>query len=295
MGGPRVSVIMPFLDAQAHLAEAIESVIGQTFADWELLLVDDGSSDDGPRIAREFAARESRIRLLPPDPERRGAAAARNRGIAAGRGDYVAFLDSDDLYEPGKLACDVAALDGDEEAAWVYGATQWFYEGERKRDTVERLGVRLDRRYPPPELLNRIILEERGDVPCTCGVTIRRSALDAVGGFEERFALYEDQSLWVKLLLRYPVRVLSGCNARYRQHPASTSSAAASSGAYSQTAGHPARDAFLAWVGDYAAANDAPPSVWSALLTAKRLNDSPFWTCLLPRARRIVGRYRPIH
>lgn len=284
MGGPRVSVIMPFLDAQAHLAEAIGSVIGQTFVDWELLLVDDGSTDDSPRIAHEFAAREARIRLLPPDPDRRGAAAARNRGIAAAQGEYVAFLDSDDLYEPGKLAHDVAALDEDGEAAWVYGATRWFYEGEGKRDTVERLGVRLDRRYPPPVLLNRIILEERGDIPCTCGVTIRRSALDAVGGFEERFALYEDQSLWVKLLLRYPVRVLSGCNARYRQHPASTSSAATASGVYSQTAGHPARDAFLAWVGDYAAANDAPPSVFRSLGRAKGANDGHFW----PRAARTI-------
>ena len=230
MSGPHVSVIMPFLDAQAHLAQAVESVIGQTLTDWELLLVDDGATDDSPRIASNFAAREPRIRLLPPDPARRGAAAARNRGIAAVQGEYVAFLDSDDLYEPGKLAHDAAALDADGEAAWVYGATRWFYEGERRRDYVERLGLRLNRRYLPPELLNRIILEERGDIPCTCGVMIRRSALEVVGGFEEQFALYEDQSLWVKLLLRYPVRVLSGCNARYRQHPASTSSAAVSSG-----------------------------------------------------------------
>lgn len=284
MRRPRISVIMPFLNAQVHLAEAIESVIGQTFADWELLLVDDGSTDDSPRVAREFAAREARIRLLPPDPARRGAAAARNRGIAAARGEYVAFLDSDDLYEPGKLACDAAALDADGEVAWVYGATRWFCEDARRRDYVERLGVRRDRSYPPPELLNRIILEERGDIPCTCGVMIRRAALDAVGGFEERFALYEDQSLWVKLLLRHPVRVLSGCNARYRQHPASTSSAAVLSGAYSQNAGHPARHAFLAWVGEYATRNDAPPSVFRSIARAKGANDGH----LLPRiARRI--------
>lgn len=290
MSDPRVSVIMPFLNAQAHLAEAVESVIGQTFTDWELLLVDDGSSDDSPRIARDFAGRDARIRLLPPDPARRGAAAARNRGIAAARGDYVAFLDADDLYKPGKLAHDVAALDADGEAAWVYGATRWFYDGEHRRDHVERLGLRLDRRYPPPDLLNRIILEERGDIPCTCGVMIRRSALEVVGGFEERFALYEDQSLWVKLLLRYPVRVLSGCNARYRQHPASTSSAAASSGDYSQSAGHPARDAFLAWVAHYAAEHDAPSSVFRALGRAKGANDGRLLS-RLARTVRIMNRF----
>ncbi len=284
MSAPRVSVIMPFLNAQEHLAEAIESVVGQTFQNWELLLVDDGATDDSPRIASDFAARESRIRLLLPDPARRGAAAARNRGIAAARGEYVAFLDSDDLYEPAKLVHDAAALDADGEAVWVYGATRWFYDGGCRRDYVERLGVRLDRRYPPPDLLNRIILQEMGDLPCTCAVMIRRSALEEVGGFEERFVLYEDQSLWVKLLLRYPVRVLSGCNARYRQHPASTSSAATSSGAYSRTAGHPARDAFLTWVAHHAAEHDAPPSVFRALARAKGANDGR----LLPRIARRV-------
>ena len=290
MSGPHVSVIMPFLDAQAHLAQAVESVIGQTLTDWELLLVDDGATDDSPRIASNFAAREPRIRLLPPDPARRGAAAARNRGIAAVQGEYVAFLDSDDLYEPGKLAHDAAALDADGEAAWVYGATRWFYEGERRRDYVERLGLRLNRRYLPPELLNRIILEERGDIPCTCGVMIRRSALEVVGGFEEQFALYEDQSLWVKLLLRYPVRVLSGCNARYRQHPASTSSAAVSSGDYSQSAGHPARDAFLNWVAHHAAEHDAPPSVFRSLGWAKGANDGRLLPRILRRVR-IMNRF----
>lgn len=284
MSDARVSVIMPFVNAQAHLAEAVESVIGQTLTDWELLLIDDGSTDDSPRIANDFVAGERRIRLLAPDPARRGAAAARNRGIAAARGQYVAFLDSDDLYEPGKLAHDAAALDADGEAAWVYGATRWFYEDARTRDYVERLGLRLDRRYLPPELLNRIILEERGDIPCTCGVMIRRSALDAVGGFEEQFVLYEDQSLWVKLLLRYPVRVLSGCNALYRQHPASTSSAAVSSGDYSQSAGHPARDAFLTWVAHHAAEHDAPPAVFRSLGRAKGANDGR----LLPRIARTV-------
>lgn len=280
MTDPRVSIVMPFYNAEAHIVEAVESVIAQTFPDWELLLVDDGSSDESSAIARNFAARDPRILLLPPDPARRGAAAARNRGIAAARGEFVAFLDSDDLYEPAKVAQDVAALDGDPQSAWVYGATRWFHEGGHRRDYHERLGVRLDRRYPPPAILNRIILEERGDIPCTCGVMIRKSALDEVGGFEECFALYEDQSLWVKLLLAYPVRVASGCNAAYRQHSASTSSTAVASGAYSQSGAHPARTAFLSWIGDYAAEHDAPPSVFLSLRRAKDANDGRIWARL---------------
>jgi GT2 family glycosyltransferase len=283
---------MPVYNAQRYLAEAIGSVLAQSLPDWELLLIDDGSTDAGPAIARDFAARDGRIVLLASPLDRRGAAVARNTGIAAARGDYVSFLDADDLYEPGKLAAHVAALDADPDAAWLYGATRWFYEGNGKRDYRERLGVRLDRQYAAPTILNRIILEERGDIPCTCGVMIRREVLNTVGGFEECFALYEDQSLWVKLLLSYPVRVVSGCHAAYRQHEASTSSAAVASGAYNQTAAHPARDAFLAWIGEYAKTQGAPPSVLAALETAARGNSGRL-RHKLARTIRIMNRFLP--
>jgi len=287
---PRVSVITPFLNASAHIAEAIESVEAQHFGDWELILVDDGSTDDSAAIASAHAAKDARIHLLTPDPAKRGAAAARNRGIAAARGEFVAFLDADDIYGPEKLAHDIAELDGDPEAAWVYGATRWFHENGTGKEYRERLGLRLDRRYNPPEILARIILEERGDIPCTCGVMIRREQLLAVGAFEERFALYEDQSLWVKLLLAYPVRVISGCNAAYRQHDASTSTAAAATGEYNQKSAHSARTAFLDWIGDYARANGAPQVVWNALAKAEAANDGRFITRLARKLRR-MNRY----
>lgn len=263
---PRVSVIMPFLNAERFLDEAINSVRAQSFPDWELLLVDDGSNDGGRMIAaRHMQADPERVRLLEPDPDRRGAAAARNRGIAAARGSLIAFLDADDLYLPDKLARDVAALEADPESAWAYHATRWFFEDGRQRGWTERLGVRLDRRYDPPELLLRIILEERGDIPCTCGVMIRREAIEAVGGFDERFALYEDQSLWAKLLLGFPVQVRFGCDALYRQHGASTSSSASERGDYDQYRPHRARRVFLEWLRDYPASRKAPQAVRAAI------------------------------
>lgn len=284
---PRVSVIMPFLDASAHIAEAVASVVDQTFRNWELILVDDGSTDASPAIASAYAAKDDRIILLLPDPRRHGAAAARNRGIAAARGDLIAFLDADDLYLPVKLAQDVAALDAHSEAAWVYSATRWFYQDGSRRDYVDRLGVRLDRYYPPPQILTRIILEERGDIPCTCSVMIRRDTLLTVDGFEERFALYEDQSLWVKLLLAYPVFIASGCNALYRQHASSTSTAATASGDYDRKSAHPARNAFLAWILEYTQARAAPASVFKALDIAMRANDGRFTTRLSRKLRRM--------
>lgn len=278
MKTPRVSVIVPVLNAGAYLGEAIESIMSQSFQDWELIIVDDGSTDDSPAVAQSYREKDARIVLLPPDKDRRGAAAARNRGIAASRGEFITFLDADDLYLPAKLAHDIAALDADPEAGWVYSASRRFHQDAPDRYRSEMLGLRLDRRYQPPELLCRIILEERGDVPATCGVMIRRKALEEVGGFEERFALYEDQSLWVKLMMRYPVRVISGCNASYRQHAGSTSTAAAASGLYHRYKAHPARDAFLEWVGDYAAANHAPASVMKSLAISKSANDGRLLT-----------------
>ncbi|WP_111431593.1 glycosyltransferase family 2 protein [Rhodobacteraceae bacterium DSL-40] len=100
---PRVSVVTPVWNAEATLAATVASVRAQTMSDWEMLLVDDGSSDRSAALTRTLAAEEPRLRLL-GWPENRGAAAARNAAIAAARGRYVAFLDADDLWHPEKLA-----------------------------------------------------------------------------------------------------------------------------------------------------------------------------------------------
>ena len=102
-GGPLVSVITPVRDAADTLAETVASVRAQTRGDWEMLLIDDGSTDGSAALAAGFAAADPRTRALPLGPPL-GTAAARNRGIAAARGRYIAFLDADDLWRPEKLA-----------------------------------------------------------------------------------------------------------------------------------------------------------------------------------------------
>jgi glycosyltransferase involved in cell wall biosynthesis len=289
----RVSIVTPFLDAQEFLADAVESVLAQSHEDWELLLVDDGSTDGSLELARALASRDTgRIRIVPADPARRGAAAARNRGIAVAGGDLVAFLDADDVYSPGKVANDVKALAADASAAAVYGASRWWHYGVPGRDWTERLGIAVDRTHPPPLLFVRILMEERGDIPCTCGVTVRKSALDAVGGFEESFALYEDQSLWAKLFLEYPTRVRSGCDARYRQHAGSTSMRATHRGDYDRFRPHRARIAWLEWLKVYASAAKAPIEVMAAIETALVEANGPQRVNLRRKLRR-MGRYFP--
>lgn len=273
---PRVSVITPFVDHARFLAEAIESVRAQTFTDWELILVDDGSRDGSRAIADRYAAADrARIRVVPPDVVRHGAAAARNRGIAAAAGELVAFLDADDVYLAEKLREEVADLDAHPDAAMVYSRTRWWHDGLRGRDWTERPGVGANRVHAPPSLLTRIVLDQKGDIPCTCGVLIRKRALDRVGAFEERFALYEDQSLLAKLFFAYPTYVSKACHARYRQHPASTSAKAEASGEYDRYRAHGAQDDFFSWLEAYVRERGGDADVLAAITRARARGRRP--------------------
>ncbi len=109
MDAPLVSVVTPVRDAAETLPETVASVLAQTRGDWEMLLVDDGSTDGSAALAERFAAADPRVRALRLDAPR-GTAAARNAGIAAARGRYIAFLDADDLWRPEKLARQLAFM-----------------------------------------------------------------------------------------------------------------------------------------------------------------------------------------
>lgn len=107
---PTVSVIMPLYNSSAFMDESIRSVLDQSFADLELILVDDCSTDDSLAGARALAAQDDRIAVVAL-PDNQGGGAARNAGIAAARGRYIAFLDSDDIWESEKLAVQLAAME----------------------------------------------------------------------------------------------------------------------------------------------------------------------------------------
>jgi len=265
-----VSVIVPFRNAEQYLDEAIASVRDQTWTDWELVLIDDGSTDSSRLIAQQATEADARIRLLTRTSASAGnAAAARNLGVHNARGEFIAFLDADDVYERHNLRLLLQAFDGRPEVMMVYGATRWWHPGVPERDWTEDMRREAGRVHRPPELLNRVLLLQRGHVPCTCSVLIRRQAITVTGGFEESFHLYEDQTLWVKLLLRFPVYVTDAVGARYRQHEASTTAHAERSGVYHYRRPHESRVAFLAWVDHYAQSSGlADRSVQRALRLA---------------------------
>jgi glycosyltransferase involved in cell wall biosynthesis len=222
---PRVSVVVPFLNACGFLEEAIESVFAQSYADWELLLCDDGSTDGSTEIAHRYAsAYPSRVLYLEHGGHaNRGASAARNLGFRHARGKYLAMLDADDVWLPEKLQDQVQLLELYPEAGMLYGDTLRWYSWtgsprDATRDYRRPLGVPLDTLSRPPDILVRYV---RGTaaVACTCSVLARREIVERVGGFEESFpGLYDDQVFYAKMLLAAPVYVANRLWDKYRIH-----------------------------------------------------------------------------
>jgi glycosyltransferase involved in cell wall biosynthesis len=224
---PKVSAIIIVLDGERFIAEAIESVLAQQGPSPELIVVDDGSRDRTAEIVQSFG---NRARLLAhPGGANLGMSASRNAGISEARGDYVAFLDADDVWLPGKIQAQAAILDEQPATAMVYGQTMMWHSwdtGSQQPDYFYDLGVAPDSTYPAETLFGQL-LANRHQTPTTCNAMVRRAALLAVGGFDPALrGMFEDQLLFAKLLLRYPVHVSSDCWAKYRQHDRNASAAA---------------------------------------------------------------------
>jgi glycosyltransferase involved in cell wall biosynthesis len=222
---PLVSVVLIFLNEERFLEEAVRSVFDQTLADWELILVDDGSTDRSTAIARDLAAQDERIRYIEhPRHQNRGMAASRNLGAANSNAPYLAFLDGDDVWEPFKLAEQVDVLESMPDIAMVNGAMIGWNSWDPASTEADRLyltGGVADRRLDPPEAALTIRPLGPGD-GAGVDLLVRRSVFDAVGGFEERFrGVFEDQAFLIKVYLRYPMYISSRVWLLYRQHDAS--------------------------------------------------------------------------
>lgn len=222
---PLVSAVIIFLNEERFLAEAVDSVLAQTYPEFELFLVDDGSTDRSTEIARRYARENpGKIHYLEHDGHaNRGMSASRNLGISRAHGKYVAFLDADDIWLPEKLENQVEIMDSHPEAGMTYGRTLIWYgwtgrEDDRSRDYFYPLGFERDTMiYPCDQTV--LLLRNRTQTPTTCSAFMRKEAIDSVGGFENAFrTLFEDYAFFLKFSLRHPVYVSVDCRARYRQH-----------------------------------------------------------------------------
>lgn len=267
---PLVSVVTPFFNAEKYFEEAIESVLAQTYDNWELLLVDDGSTDGSTAIAQRYAQKyPEKIRYLEHScHQNRGKSVSRNLGINSGRGQYLALLDADDVFLPEKLEKQVAILESQPDTVMVYGPTRYWYgwtgnPKDMRRDYQPKLGVEPNTLFQSPNLLT-LFLKNPGMVPCTCGLLVQRQVVVETGGFEESIQnMYEDQVFLAKICLSGSVFVEGGCWDKYRQHPESSSYVAIRSGEYHPSLPNPARLTFLNWLGEYIGARDVKdPNLW---------------------------------
>lgn len=265
---PRVSVITIFLDAERYIEEAIASVLAQDYGDLELILVDDGSREPCASLARACAERHAPfVRYVCHSGHvNRGMSASRNLGLSLAQGEFVAFIDADDVWAPGKLREQLAIFARHPELGMVAGAVRYWYSWDGGEDTVIPTGHVQDRVLRPPEATLRLYPLGSAAAPCPSDLLLRREAVRAVGGFEEHFTgqrqMYEDQGFLAKLYLASPVYFASQVWLDYRQHPQSCVSEVTRGGHYGAVRGY-----FLDWFDTYLRAQPvAPPAAVRAAL-----------------------------
>lgn len=202
---PLVSAIIPTYNGGAFLADAIDSVLTQSYPAIECIVVDDGSTDDTPAIIAAFEGRIRRTRQANQGPAR-----ARNKGAQMARGEFIAFLDDDDIWRPAKVERQVSKLAQRPCAAVVYTAVE----------VIDAVGARLAIIPAPSRELafRNTLLMQWPHLALEQGALIRRSAFSEVGGFDERLSTSDACDLACRLALRYPVEPLDEPLVGYRQH-----------------------------------------------------------------------------
>ena len=211
---PTVSVVMPLYNKVDYVEAAIRSVLEQTFTDLEIVVVDDGSTDGSGAVMQRLD--DPRIRLL--HQENAGAPAARNAGIAAARGRWVAFLDADDTWRPDKLARQLAVLAREPDLVWAAGAYVWIKPGARviERNLADQSWFR------SPEVLEDGLVALTNPLHLWTGtIMVRRNVLVQVGGFDTSFPMGQDVLMWSRIAARHPpLAYVRTPIADYRSHVA---------------------------------------------------------------------------
>ena len=220
---PRVSVFMPSYNHADYVAAAINSVLAQTFQDFEIIVTDDGSSDATPDIIAAFD--EPRLKLKRFSTNR-GAAIATNDAIRRCSGTYLALLSSDDVFLPHKLEHQVAFLDANPQVGAVFGHPEVIDKNGNPAGHDSRFkssGFKAANRSQADWLRHFFL---HGNCLCHPTMMIRRACYDAVGRYDARFANVPDFHMWMRLVAAYPIHVLSEPLIGFRELPKSANASA---------------------------------------------------------------------
>ena len=185
---PIVSVLMPVYNTERYVAQAVESILSQTFKDFEFIIIDDGSTDTSLKILKKYAAQDQRIRLI--SRENKGVVRTRNELLEQASGEFVAVMDADDVAFPERLALQVEFLRVNLDVVCVGGA----------HEVIDQNG-RLLTRLPLPEHdqeIQELALAGHGSICNPCAM-MRRTALLEISGYDETLLCAEDLDVWLRL------------------------------------------------------------------------------------------------
>lgn len=216
---PLVSVIIPCYNSAAHISEAIDSVLAQDYSNIEVIVVDDGSTDNSIDILRQFGDK-----IIVLQQANQGPAAARNAGMRIANGQFIAFNDSDDLWLPGKLTAQISYLQQHPDIGLCYcGWAIWHGE-----TSLEQISAQLastgqaataEDTYYSGWLYLKLL---KDSVIHTITAVLRRDVIDNIGMFNTDYRIGEDHDLWLRISQRYQMAKLSRTYAVYRDNPDST-------------------------------------------------------------------------
>ena len=211
MKNPEISVIIPTYNYANFIREALDSVFNQTFQDFEIIVVDDGSTDDTKAIIESYGDRVIYI-----SQKNQGPAIARNTGIMSSRGTYIAFLDADDLWYPDKLEKQIALFKANPKLGMVLADNALFDDEGIYKNYVGKKAYLFD-----GDLVTNIFLRSGVVTPT---VIVKREAFDKVGLFEEGLFIAEDDNMWIRIACEFDVDIVDEALAQIRNHRTRTMS-----------------------------------------------------------------------
>jgi glycosyltransferase involved in cell wall biosynthesis len=201
---PKISVVIPTYNRDGVLKRAIDSIISQTFQDWELILVDDCSNDNTYDIIKSYSVNNEHIRYHKLE-RNSGANAARNKGVKLANAEIISFLDSDDEMHPNNLQKQYEKFSTSAGLALCYVGVDYYFENTKVSEVHQRMRGSLE---------EYLFANLKGLGSSTSGFSIRKEVIEKVGGFDESMASQQDLDLLVRVARFYTIDFIEGCNTK---------------------------------------------------------------------------------
>lgn len=196
---PKVSIVIPVYNSEKTVGEALDSVLAQVYADYEVIVVNDGSTDDSEAVIRRYVT-GGKADIICVTQKNKGAAAARNAGIRIAKGELIAFLDADDLWDNDKLKTAVETLDAHPEVMLVFSDMRHSVDG--KMVHASYLHERGYRHIASGQIYDNLLKENFIFTPTA---VMRKSVFTKTGDFDESLKIAEDYDLWLRIALRFEI------------------------------------------------------------------------------------------